>query len=92
MLHRDYLASRVFDSLAATIKQAEKGLATMAADKNAMKNLSPWPFGAAQLIAEHCWCHPFRLHVAGYSMGFLRLAMLIPYLNNLHKRFYCCLQ
>jgi hypothetical protein len=40
VLHRDYFASRVFDSLAATIKQAEKGLTTMAADKNAMKSLS----------------------------------------------------
>lgn len=33
MLRRDYFANRVFDSLAAAIKQAEKGLATMATGK-----------------------------------------------------------
>jgi len=44
MLRRDYFANRVFDSLAAAIKQAEKGLATMAADKIAMKSLSNWPW------------------------------------------------
>jgi hypothetical protein len=49
MLRRDYFANRVFDSLAAAIKQAEKGLANMAADKNAMKNLSNWPWINASL-------------------------------------------
>jgi len=44
MLRRDYFANRVFDSLAAAIKQAEKGLANMAADKIAMKSLSNWPW------------------------------------------------
>ena len=44
MLRRDYFANRVFDSLAAAIKQAEKGLATMASDKIAMKSLSNWPW------------------------------------------------
>ena len=40
MLRRDYFVNRVFDSLAAAIKQAEKGLATLIADKIAMKSLS----------------------------------------------------
>jgi transposase len=44
MLRRDYFANRVFDSLDAAIKQAEKGLANMAADKSAMKSLSNWPW------------------------------------------------
>ena len=44
ILRRDYFANRVFDSLAAAIKQAEQGLATMAADKIAMKSLSNWPW------------------------------------------------
>ena len=44
MLRRDYFANRVFDSLDAAIKQAEKGLAIMAAHKNAMKSLSNWPW------------------------------------------------
>jgi transposase len=44
VLRLNYFANRVFDSLDATTQQAENGLGNMAADKNAMKSLTNWPW------------------------------------------------
>jgi transposase len=52
VLRRNYFANRVFDSLDAATKQAESGLAAMAADKKAMKSLTSWPWINAILIAN----------------------------------------
>lgn len=43
-LRRNYFANRVFDSLDAVTRQAETGLANMAADKSSMKSLTGWPW------------------------------------------------
>jgi transposase len=43
-LRRDYFANRVFDSLDAATTQAEKGLAEMAANNEAMRRLTNWPW------------------------------------------------
>lgn len=51
-LRRKYFANRVFDSLDAATQQAETGLTIMAADKQAMKALSNWPWINAMLIAS----------------------------------------
>jgi transposase len=48
-LRRDYFANRVFDSLDASTKQAEKGLAKMAANKEATRRLTKWPWISAIL-------------------------------------------
>ena len=42
VLRRDYFANRVFDSLNAATLQAEKGLASMASDREALKSLTNW--------------------------------------------------
>jgi len=47
ILRRDYFANRVFDSLNAATNQAEHGLAEMAADKSAIRNLTNWPWISA---------------------------------------------
>lgn len=47
VLRRDYFANRVFDSLDAATKQAEHGLAEMAADKAALHKLTNWPWISA---------------------------------------------
>jgi len=44
MLRLNYFVNRVFDSLDAATLQAETGLRNMAANKNAMKNLTNWPW------------------------------------------------
>jgi len=51
VLRREWFANRVFDSLDAATKQAEQGLATMAANQNAMQSLSNWPWISAILKA-----------------------------------------
>lgn len=43
-LRLNYFANRVFDSLDAATLQAETGLCNMAANKNAMKSLTNWPW------------------------------------------------
>jgi transposase len=52
VLRRNYFANRVFDSLDAAIQQARTGLDSMAADKNAMKSLTNWPWINAILNAS----------------------------------------
>lgn len=47
LLRRDYFANRVFDSLDAATKQAEHGLAEIAADKSAVHKLTNWPWISA---------------------------------------------
>ena len=49
MLRRDYFANRVFDSLNAATEQAELGLAEMAANKLATRQLTNWPWISAIL-------------------------------------------
>jgi len=49
LLRRDYFANRVFDSLDAATKQAERGLAEMAANKSAVRQLTNWPWISAVL-------------------------------------------
>ena len=44
LLRRDYFANRVFDSLDAATNQAERGLAEMAANKSAVRQLTNWPW------------------------------------------------
>jgi hypothetical protein len=44
LLRRNYFANRVFDSLDAATRQAELGLAEMAADKPAVSKLTNWPW------------------------------------------------
>lgn len=48
-LRRDYFANRVFDSLAAATEQAQRGLAAMAAHKEALRQLTNWPWISAVL-------------------------------------------
>ena len=48
-LRRDYFANRVFDSLAAATEQAQRGLAAMAAHKQALRQLTNWPWISAIL-------------------------------------------
>jgi len=48
-LRRDYFANRVFDSLDAATSQAEMGLAEMAANLEAMRRLTNWPWISAIL-------------------------------------------
>ena len=48
-LRRDYFANRVFDSLAAATEQAQRGLAEMAANKQALRQLTNWPWISAIL-------------------------------------------
>jgi hypothetical protein len=48
-LRRDYFANRVFDCLDAATTQAEKGLAEMAANNEAMRRLTNWPWISAIL-------------------------------------------
>jgi transposase len=48
-LRRDYFANRVFDSLAAATEQAQRGLAAMAAHKEALRQLTNWPWISAIL-------------------------------------------
>jgi len=49
LLRRDYFANRVFDSLDAATKQAERGLAQMAANNSAVRQLTNWPWISAVL-------------------------------------------
>jgi len=49
VLRRDYFANRVFDSLNAATEQAELGLAEMAANKLAIRQLTNWPWISAIL-------------------------------------------
>ena len=49
MLRRDYFANRVFDSLNAATEHAELGLAVMAANKLAIRQLTNWPWISAIL-------------------------------------------
>jgi transposase len=51
VLRRDYFSDRVFDSLNAATEQAERGLADMAANKSATKQLTNWPWISAILKA-----------------------------------------
>jgi len=44
VLRRDYFANRVFDSLNAATFQAEYGLAKMASNRQALRNLTNWPW------------------------------------------------
>jgi transposase len=48
-LRRDYFANRVFDSLAAATEQAQRGLAAMSAHKEAIRQLTNWPWISAIL-------------------------------------------
>jgi transposase len=48
-LRRNYFANRVFDALDAATKQAEFGLAEMAANKSAIRQLTNWPWISAIL-------------------------------------------
>ena len=48
-LRRDYFANRVFDSLGAATEQAQQGLAAMAAHKEALRQLTNWPWISAIL-------------------------------------------
>lgn len=43
-LRRDYFANRVFESLDAATEQAQQGLAEMAANKQALRQLTNWPW------------------------------------------------
>jgi len=49
VLRRDYFANRVFDSLDAATEQAEMGLAEMAADMSAIRQLTNWSWISAIL-------------------------------------------
>jgi transposase len=49
ILRRDYFANRVFDALDAATAQAEFGLAEMAANKLATRQLTNWPWISAIL-------------------------------------------
>jgi transposase len=49
VLRRNYFANRVFDSLCAATKQAELGLAKMAANTSAIQRLTNWPWISAIL-------------------------------------------
>jgi transposase len=49
VLRRNYFANRVFDSLNAATEQAELGLAEMAANKSAIRQLTNWPWISAIL-------------------------------------------
>ena len=49
ILRRDYFANRVFDALDAATVQAESGLAEMAANKLAIRQLTNWPWISAIL-------------------------------------------
>lgn len=49
ILRRNYFANRVFDALDAAIMQAELGLAAMAANKSATRQLTNWPWISAIL-------------------------------------------
>ena len=49
LLRRDYFANRVFDSLDASTKHAERGLAEMAANKSAVRQLTNWTWISAIL-------------------------------------------
>ena len=49
ILRRDYFANRVFDALDAATAQAEFGLAEMAANKSATRQLTNWPWISAIL-------------------------------------------
>ena len=49
LLRREYFANRVFDSLDAATKQAERGLAEMAASKSAVRQLTNWTWISAVL-------------------------------------------
>jgi len=51
VLRRDYFVNRVFDSLNAATFQAESGLAHMASNRKALKNLTNWPWINAILNA-----------------------------------------
>lgn len=51
ILRRNYFANRVFESLDAATAQAEFGLTEMAANKDAMKSLTNWPWINAILNA-----------------------------------------
>ena len=52
VLRRDYFANRVFDSLNAAILQAKNGLANMASNREALNNLTNWPWISAILKAK----------------------------------------
>jgi transposase len=52
LLRRDYFANRVFDSLNAATLQAECGLEHMAANKQALKSLTNWPWINSILNAQ----------------------------------------
>lgn len=43
-LRRDYIANRLFDSLDEVTMQAEKGLADMASNPEALRSLTNWPW------------------------------------------------
>ena len=49
VLRRDYFANRVFDSLNAATEQAKLGLAEMATNKLAIRQLTNWPWISAIL-------------------------------------------
>jgi transposase len=49
ILRRNYFANRVFDALDAAIMQAECGLAAMAANQSATRQLTNWPWISAIL-------------------------------------------
>jgi transposase len=51
-LRRDYFANKVFNSLDAATLQAERGLEHFAADKQAVKSLTNWPWINAILNAK----------------------------------------
>ncbi len=52
VLRRDYFANRVFDSLDAATRQAEKGLADIASNSEQVKRLTNWPWINAILKAK----------------------------------------
>jgi len=52
VLRRDYFANRVFDSLSAATLQAEKGLANMTSNREALKSLTNWSWIGAILKAK----------------------------------------
>jgi len=52
MFRRDYFANKVFDSVAAAILQAEKGLANIASDGEGLKRLTNWPWINAIVTAN----------------------------------------
>ena len=49
VLRRNFFANRVFDSLNAATEQAGLGLAEMAANKSAIRQLTNWPWISAIL-------------------------------------------